>query len=148
MEIGVYNGANAVSMIKTALKTSITSEIEYYGFDFFFHHNIEEIGRKLDGLECKYRLFKGNTIRTVPEAVKFLPMMDLIFIDGSKSYKEASSDWEGSSRLMHEGTGVFVHNVGFSGVGRMVDDIPRDRFKVKIFHAQYEGSVALIQRIG
>jgi predicted O-methyltransferase YrrM len=75
-------------------------------------------------------------------------MMDLIFIDGSKSYKEVSSDWEGSSRLMHEGTGVFVHNVGFSGVGRMVDDIPRDMFKVKIFHARYEGNVALIQRIG
>ncbi len=146
MEIGVFNGENAVSMIKTAQKNNIAHEVEYYGFDFFSHYNTEGIGKKLDALKCKYSLFKGNTMRTIPKAVKHLPRMDLIFIDGSKSYKEASSDWEGSSRLMHEGTGVFVHNVGFSGVGRMVDDIPLGRFSIEIFYAQSECKVALIKR--
>ncbi len=47
---------------------------------------------------------------------------------------------------MDEGTGVFVHNVGFSGVGRMVEDIPRNKFSVVIFYPQYEGKVALIKR--
>lgn len=147
MEIGVYNGENAVSMIKTANKIHPANEVEYYGFDFFSHYNTERIGKKLEALGCKYSLFKGNTIDTIPEAVKSLSMMDLIFIDGGKSYKVAVSDWEGSSRLMHEGTGVFVHNVGFSGVGRMVNDIPRIKFSVEIFFPQYEGKVALMKRI-
>ena len=145
MEIGVYNGENAVSMIDTAVKIHPADEVEYYGFDFFSSYNTERIGKKLEALGCKYRLFKGNTMDTVPEAAKFLPLMDLVFIDGGKSYREAVSDWEGSSRLMHERTGVFVHNVGFSGVGRMVDDIPRIRFNVEIFHEQYEGRVARIK---
>jgi len=145
MEIGVYNGENAVSMIKTASKTHPANEVEYYGFDFFSYQTTERIGQKFEELGCKYRLFKGNTLNTVPEAAKSLPMMDLIFIDGGKSYREAWSDWEGSSRLMDEGTGVFVHNVGFSGVGRMVDDIPRNKFSVEIFYPQYEGKVALIK---
>ena len=146
MEIGVYNGENAVSMIKTAIKIHPANEVEYYGFDFFSQYNVEHIKKKLDALECKYSLFKGNTIDTVPEAATSLPMMDLIFIDGGKSFKVAVSDWEGSSRLIHEGTGVFVHNVGFSGVGRMVDDISRIRFNVDIFYAQYDGKVALIKK--
>jgi predicted O-methyltransferase YrrM len=146
MEIGVYNGENAVSMIRTAIKIHPANEVEYYGFDFFSQYNVEHIKKKLDALECKYDLFKGNTIDTVPEAATSLPMMDLIFIDGGKSYKVAVSDWESSSRLMHEGTGVFVHNVGFFGVGRMVDDISRIRFNVDIFYTRYDGKVALINR--
>ena len=146
MEIGVYNGENAVSMIKTSIKIHPANEVEYYGFDFFSQYNVEHIKKKLDALECKYNLFKGNTMDTVPEAATSLPMMDLIFIDGGKSYKVAVSDWECSSRLMNEGTGVFVHNVDFSGVGRMVDDIPQDRFSLEIFYAQSEGKVALIKR--
>ena len=142
----MFNGENAVSMIKTAIRTVPAHEVEYFGSDFFSYHTTERIGKKLEELGCKYRLFKGNTLNTVPEAAKSLPTMDLIFIDGGKSYREGWSDWEGSSRLMDEGTGVFVHNVGFSGVGRMVDDIPRDRFSVEIFNPQYEGRVALIKR--
>ena len=146
MEIGVYNGENAVSMIKTAGKNRPASEVEYYGFDFFSYHTTERIGQKLEELGCKYHLFKGNTLNTVPKAAMSLPIMGLIFIDGGKSYREAWSDWESSSRLMDEGTGVFVHNVGFSGIGRMVNDIPRNKFNVDIFFPQYEGKVALIRR--
>jgi predicted O-methyltransferase YrrM len=146
MEIGVYNGENAVSMIKTAIKNSPVEEVEYYGFDFFHNYSTERIGKKLVALGCRYTLFKGDTMDTVPEAAKSLPIMDIIFIDGGKSYSEAWSDWESSSKLMHENTGAFVHNVGFSGVGRMVDDIPRDRFNVEVWHAPSEGRVALIKR--
>jgi hypothetical protein len=95
IEIGVYNGENAVSMIKTAIKIHPANEVEYYGFDFFSQYNVEHIKKKLDALECKYSLFKGNTMDTVPEAATSLPLMDLIFIDGGKSYKVAVSDWEG-----------------------------------------------------
>lgn len=145
MEIGVYNGENAISMIKSAIKNHPANEVEYYGFDFFNYYTTDRIREKLNKLGCKYKLFKGNTMYTIPESLKSLPMMDSIFIDGGKSYQEALSDWRSSSMLMHLGTGVFVHNVGFSGVGRMIDNIPQERFIVELFYAKYEGKVALIK---
>ncbi len=148
MEVGVYNGDNALSMIQAAITTSPATEVEYYGFDFFSSYSTERIGRKLGETGCKHFLFKGNTLDTVPEAAKTLPLMDIIFIDGGKSFRVAWSDWEGSSKLMHRGTGVFVHNVGFSGVGRMVESIPRDRYEVEILHPRFEGRVALIRKKG
>ena len=146
LEIGVYNGENARSMVKAAAKNSPPHEVEYHGFDFFSHYSTSRVGRRLDETGCRYRLIEGDTMETLPEAAKTLPMMDLIFIDGGKSYREAVSDWENSSLLMHDGTGVFVHNVGFMGVGRMVDEIPRDRYVVETFYAPTEGSVALIRK--
>jgi predicted O-methyltransferase YrrM len=147
MEIGVYDGRNGESMIKAAMENYPASEVEYYGFDFFYRDRKEQIEKKLNALGCKFTLFKGNTLETIPAAVKSLPVMDIIFIDGGKSFQESWSDWEGSSKLMHRGTGVFVHNVGFSGVGRMVDTIPRDMFDVEILYPRYEGKVALIKKI-
>jgi len=146
LEIGVYNGENARSMVQAAIKNAPPHEVEYHGFDFFSHHSASRVRRRLDDTGCRYRLIEGDTMDTLPEAVKTLPMMDLIFIDGGKSFREAMSDWENSSLLMHDGTGVFVHNVGFMGVGRMVDMVPRDSYIVEIFYAPSEGSVALIKK--
>ena len=146
MEIGVYNAKNAETMIKTAKKHHSANEIEYYGFDFFHNYSIKQIGSKIQSLGCKYNLFEGNSLESIPNAVKFLPMMDIIFIDGGKSYREAYSDWKNSSTLMHETTGVFVHNVDFSGVAKMIRIIPRDKYIVELFYPRFEGEVALIMR--
>ena len=145
MEIGVYNGENAVSMIKTAKKRLSPETIEYYGFDFFNYYSIESVKRKLEPLGCKYKLFRGDTTQTIPEAMKLLPKMDLIFIDGGKSYREAQSDWKSSSNLMHEATAIFIHNADFHGVGKMVEEIPRTTFNVTTFHAPTEGRVAVVK---
>jgi predicted O-methyltransferase YrrM len=85
---------------------------------------------------------------TMLEAVKTLPKMDVIFIDGGKSYREAKSDWVYSAQLMHSGTGVYVHNVGFLGIGKAIDKVPKDRYVVETFYASAEGSVALIKKKG
>jgi len=146
MEIGVHNGENAKNMVEKAIQNSPPHEVEYYGFDFFSYYSTHQIGEKLEKTGCKYRLYEGNTLDTLPEAVKFLPKMDLIFIDGGKSFFEAMSDWENSSLLMHDGTGVFVHNVDFSGVRMMVDNIPQDKYQVKMIHPIREGAVALIRK--
>lgn len=145
MEIGVYDAQNAINMIKSAMINSPPSQVEYFGFDFFYNYNTEQIGKKLGVLGCKYHLIKGNTLITIPENAKSMPLMDIIFIDGGKSYREASSDWKNSSKLMHSRTGVFVHNVNFLGVGKMVDEIPRDRYNVELFFATTEDKVALIR---
>ena len=133
-------------MVEAAIQDIPSQKVEYYGFDFFSNNSTSRVGRRLDETGCRYRLYKGNTMDTFPEAAKTLPKMDLVFIDGGKSYREAMSDWENSALLMHDGTGVFIHNVGFSGVGKMVDEIPRDRYEVEIFNAPSEGSVALIRK--
>ncbi len=146
MEVGVYNGENALSMIQAAIKTSPAAEVEYYGFDFFSSYSTDRIGQKLDETGCKHFLFEGNTFDTVPEAAKTLPMMDIISIDGGKSFSVAWSDWVGSSKLMHSGTGIFVHNVGFSGVGRMVENISRESYEVEMLYPRFEGKVALIRK--
>lgn len=148
MEIGVYNGDNALSMVQAAIKNSPANEVEYYGFDFFSSYDTDWIGKKLGKTGCKHFFFEGNTLDTLPAVVKFLPMMDMIFVDGGKSFKVAWSDWEGSSKLMHSGTGVFIHNVGFSGVSRMVEKVPRNIYDVEIFHPIFEGRVALIMKKG
>ena len=146
MEIGVFNGENAVSMVEAAIQNVPPQEVEYYGFDFFSYYSSSGIGRKLKKTGCKFRLFEGNTLNTLPEAVKTLPKMDLVFIDGGKAFTVAESDWRNSKLLMHDGTGVFVHNAGFSGVRRMVENISREEYRVEIFRAPSEGSVALIKK--
>jgi predicted O-methyltransferase YrrM len=146
MEIGVYMGDNAVKMVETAIQNFPPNEVEYYGFDFFSYNSSLQVERKLKKTECKYRLFEGNTLDTLPEAVKFLPEMDLIFIDGGKSFTVAKSDWENSKLLMYDKTGVFVHNVDFSGVRNMVANVSRDKFQVELFYMPSEGEVAIIKK--
>jgi len=148
MEIGVLNGDNARRMVDVAIQDFPPDEVEYYGFDFFAGSMSQQVGQKLEKTGCKYKLFKGNTIDTLPKAVKTLPKMDLIFIDGGKSFTEAKSDWENSKTLMHYESAVFVHNYEFPGVRRMVDSIPKNKYQVKIIHPYGEGETALIKKLG
>jgi predicted O-methyltransferase YrrM len=145
MEVGVYDGENAVRMVEAALdNVAAPQEVEYYGFDFFANASVERVGRQLRELGCTFRLLEGNTLDTLPGSVDSLPKMDLIFIDGGKSFREAVSDWEHSERLMHDGTAVYVHNAGFPGVRRMLRQVSRDQYQVKILIAASEGRVAII----
>jgi predicted O-methyltransferase YrrM len=146
MEIGVLDGENAKTMIEVAIKNSSIRNVEYYGFDFFDGSSYEQVSRKLEKTGCKFKLFKGDTMETLPKVAKSLPKMDLIFIDGGKSYAEAKSDWEWSKTLMHYETAVFIHNYNFSGVKRVVDEIPREKFNVEIIHPLDEPDTALVKR--
>jgi predicted O-methyltransferase YrrM len=147
LEIGVYTGENAVRMIEAALENvAAPGEVEYYGFDFFSDSGLERVGHKLEALGCTFQLFEGNTLDTLPRSLPSLPKMDLIFIDGGKSFREAVSDWENAERLVHAGTGVYVHNAGFLGVRRMLAEVSRASYHVEVFRAPSEGKVALITR--
>ena len=147
MEIGVLNGENAKAMIEAAIENLPPEEVEYYGFDFFSSDSLEPIEKKLEKTGCKFRLFKGDTADTLPRSVKDLPQMDLIFIDGGKSYSEAYNDWMCSRLLMHDKTAVFVHNYDFSGVQKMVDEIPKDKYRVEIIHTPNDEDTAVIKEI-
>jgi predicted O-methyltransferase YrrM len=147
MEIGVLNGENAKAMVEAAIENLPPEEVEYYGFDFFSNYSLEQIEEKLEGTGCKFRLFKGDTADTLPRSVKALPKMDLIFIDAGKSYSEAYNDWMCSRLLMQGKTAVFVHNYDFSGVRKMVDEIPKDRYRVEIIHKSNDEDTAVIKEI-
>ena len=146
MEIGVLDGENARTMVEIAARDSAPEDIEYYGFDFLSEYESLEVEAKLEKTRCKFRLFKGDTVETLPIATRILPMMDLIFIDGDKSYTTARSDWENSRTLMHDETAVFVHNYEFLGVKEMVDSIPRDKYQVTVIHPRSDSSTALIKK--
>jgi predicted O-methyltransferase YrrM len=146
MEIGVLNGENAVTMVKKAIQNFPSENVEYYGFDYFPDYRFKVISKKLGETGCKFKFFKGDTFNTLPKVVDTLPKMDLIFIDGSKSFSIAKSDWENSKKLMHEKTGVFVHNYEYSGVRQMVDNISREQYLVEIIHPQLDSDTAFIKK--
>ena len=147
MEIGVLTGDNARTMVEVAIKNFPPNEVEYYGFDLFSSFSYRRVKQKLEKTGCKFKLFKGDTLKTLPKAVKTLPKMDLIFIDGGKSYREAKSDWDCSKTLIHDGTAIFVHNIDFPGVKRMVGNIPKDKYLVNILQSPNDSDTAFIQKI-
>ena len=144
MEIGVFDGDNARRMVEAASQRVLSADVEYYGFDFFTGSSLHDVAAKLKGTGCRYQLFKGDTVDTLPATAPSLPLMDVIFIDGGKSFTEAQSDWECSKPLMHRGTAVFVHNYEFSSVRRMVDGVNRDAYRVSILHPPGDAATAMI----
>jgi len=147
MEIGVYDGENARGMIEAAKENFSPEEIEYYGFDYFEDEGLYwKVYKKLEETGCKFKLFRGDSKATLPQHVDELPIMDLIFIDGGKSYETAKSDWENCRKLMGKHTVVFVHNYEFSGVKRMVDEIPREEYIVEIIHPPDDYATARIRK--
>ena len=134
MEVGVADGENARTMVSVAIGNFSPEEVEYYGFDLFEGNKMEQVRQKLEETGCRFKLFKGDTVRILPKVVETLPKMDLIFIDGGHSYETAKSDWENSRSLMQDKTAVFFHNYDVAGVKRVVDNISRKEYQVGIIH--------------
>ncbi len=148
MEIGVADGENARTMVMVATQSFSPEEVEYYGFDLFMDSSrMIQVRRKLEMTRCKFRLFKGDSVETLPKALKTLPKMDLVFIDGDHSYETVKSDWENSESLMHNETAVFFHNYGFSGVRRLVNSISREEYQVEIIHPSSDYDTALVKKV-
>ncbi|MDH5483166.1 MAG: class I SAM-dependent methyltransferase [Candidatus Bathyarchaeota archaeon] len=149
MEIGVADGENARNMIRAAFRNFSPEEVEYFGFDLFGGNDgswIEQVRQKLEENGCKLKLFSGDSVKTLPELVKTLPKMDLIFIDGGHSYATVKSDWENSRNLMHDETAVFFHNYDFSGPKSVVDYINREQYAVEIIHTPSDCDAALVKK--
>jgi hypothetical protein len=146
MEIGVFNGDNAKTMIQVAIQQVAPVDVAYYGFDLFHRSQFVEVQSKLAKMGCTVNLFKGDSVTTLPKVLHTLPKMDVIFIDGGKTRAEASSDWGASQTLMHDRTAVFVHNYEFSGVRWVVDHIPREAFQVTILYPPGDAATACITK--
>ena len=145
LEIGVAGGENARNMVKAALCNFSPEEVEYFGFDLFDNESwLKQVKQKLNEIGCKFELFKGDSVKTLPKTVKNLPKIDLIFIDGGHSYVTVKSDWENSRTLMHEKTAIFFHNYDFTGPKKVVDNISRQKYHVKIIHPPLDYDTAIV----
>ena len=111
MEIGVWNGMRALSMLNLAPKA------KYYGFDLFEdataqtdkeelnskpHNAMQTVWDRLTGFDVA--LVKGNTRETLP---LFNEPVDFVFIDGGHSVETIRSDWENVKRVIVPGARVF-----------------------------------------
>ena len=149
MEIGVADGENARKMVTVASENFRVEEVEYYGFDVFGRYNdfhMQRVRQKLHQTGCQFRLFKGDSVETLPEIVKQLPVMDLIFFDGGHSFLTVKHDWENSKTLVSDKTAVFFHNYDFPGPKRVIDNIPRDEYSVKILTPPSDSRTALVKK--
>jgi|GEM_PF-1142469 len=149
LEIGVFNGNNAKNMIKLINRNTTCEEARYYGFDTFdgsFNNRLDEVREKIGKLNCEFELIPGDSRETLPNKVEELHQMDLIFIDGGHAYPVAKSDWEHCKKLMGEETAVFFHNYDYSGVKKVVDNIPQSKFAVEILDPPSESRTARVSR--
>ena len=150
MEIGVADGDNARKMVTVTCQNAPVEEMEYYGFDTFGENDddsqMKMVRQKLERTGCKFRLFKGDSVKTLPKVLRLLPKMDLIFIDGGHSYPTVKSDWENSKSLMSNKTAVFFHNYNFSGVKQVVDNIPREQYQIEIIDPPSDPPTAHVKK--
>lgn len=154
MEIGVWNGVHSKQMLQTAYEAH-RQPVEFFGFDLFEMADEQliqqEVSKKAlsrreiedlltaSGEGHTIKLFPGNTKQSIAEAIPSLPKMDFVFIDGGHSYETAKSDWENTSKLLHDkSVVVFDDHVNEPaiaqgwGVNQVVDEIDRARYTVEL----------------
>jgi predicted O-methyltransferase YrrM len=150
MEIGTWSADRAIQMIKESRKYNSIEEIEYYGFDLFEEMNDEtfkseiskrppleaDVYKKLTQTGAKISLYKGDTMKTLAEAVTALPKMDFIYIDGGHSHETIANDWKYSEMLMHENTIVIFDDYWLNredgGCKKIIDSLDRQKYKVEL----------------
>jgi len=126
VEVGTWNGGRAIQMARAAFKTHNT--VSYVGFDLFEEAN-EELDRielnskrhntlqavtdrlntfakemKQKGKVFTFKLFKGDSKVTLPNAHKSVKNVDFAYIDGGHSEATVISDFE---NLKHSPVVVF-----------------------------------------
>ena len=150
LEVGVWNGKRAMEMLTLARELSPNVSIKYYGFDLFealadamYRDEISkkpptqaEVRALIETTGADAQLFAGNTLETLPKAIRELPKVDFMFIDGGHSYDTILSDWEACAELMHERTVVifddYWRNRDDHGAKRVVDAIDTTQYRVEV----------------
>ena len=155
MEIGTYNGDNALRMIEKASKNVPENQIQYYGFDLFELSDdetmleefspsckpplLETVREKLGKTKAKIHLYKGYTKDVLPRVINELPKMDIVKIDGGHSVETIENDWKYVQEVMNDKTFVIFDdywNREDAGCKKVVESIDRARFEVNILRIQ------------
>jgi len=154
LEVGTYNGENALQMIQTAAIHFPVGEIEYFGFDLFELLTdeklkaeaslrppcISEVRQKLENTRARITLYQGDTKDILPKIKNKLGQMDFIFIDGGHSVETISSDWNCIKDLLTKKTVVvfddYYTNASpeLNGVGcqNIINNLSRDLYETEL----------------
>lgn len=148
LEVGTWNGERAAKMIRVAQKYQ--SEIKYYGFDLFEDLTPEkfleerskrppserEVYEFLQRTGATIKLYRGDTVQTLPRAVREISKVDFVYIDGGHSLNTIQHDWENVEKLMHTGTVVifddYWRNRTDAGCKSLIDSLDEEKFFVSI----------------
>ncbi len=153
LEIGVYDGNNAVKMIKHA-KSRGRSIVGYWGVDLFedltpeksreemskikLPPNIMEVRRRIGQTNAIATVIIGDSSRIIEEeAGGRMPHMDVIFVDGGHSLETICSDWMAIQELVHDKTHIvlddYYRNRDDFGCARLADFLATDpAYKVDV----------------
>lgn len=153
MEIGTWDGLRAEQMVRTAKKIH-GSSVEYYGFDLFedFDNLLhgEKLGTKkapsmgsvknrLSKTGCNINLFKGDSVKILPQLINSLPKMGIIFIDGGHNIETIQNDWLNIRSLIDDETIVIFDdywNRDDVGCKRVIENIDKEHYLVEILPIQ------------
>jgi predicted O-methyltransferase YrrM len=154
LEIGTWNGAHAIKMIREARALDSSADITYYGFDVWeqmdkqLHtHEVSKwppakskVERVLNDSGAKINLIQGNTLDTLPTFVKDNKdlTIDFIFIDGGHSFETIESDWNNVQNLIDENTVIIFDDYWYPpngkephfGCSKIIDSLDRDKWQV------------------
>lgn len=154
LEIGVYDGENAVQMIKHANKRGRNS-VGYWGVDLFedltpeksaeemskskLPPSIMEVRRRISKVTDNSTVYKGISYEEIADNANGgrLPHMDVIFIDGGHSLDTIARDWMAIQWLIHDKTQIvlddYYRNRDDFGCARLVNFLATDpNYVVKI----------------
>ncbi len=150
LEIGIWTGDRALTMLRVAKWRSSATDIHYYGCDLFEQMTSakfsdekskwplpqDEVMARLKPTQAHIHILAGDTMNTLPKLVREEAPMDFIFIDGGHSLETIASDWLWVSRLMHKGTVVVFDDywIGRTDAGCKVtvDNIDRTKYHVSL----------------
>jgi tetratricopeptide (TPR) repeat protein len=160
LEVGVFDGENALQMIRSAVSsTEDNDRFAYHGFDLFedmdatifekefskYPLSQEEIFNKLAPLGVSVSLFRGDTKVTLPiygkEAFGNNTHIAFAFIDGGHSEETIQSDWISISSMMNGQSQVIFddyylqtpNNLKGVGCNRLIDHLKADpKYAVEI----------------
>lgn len=140
LEVGTWNGDNAVRMIAVAKRHH--SDITYIGYDLFEeatpesdkeefnvkpHHTHRDVSAKLENTGAVISLIRGNTNETLKDA-----SVDFVFIDGGHSLETIANDYQ---KLKKSDVVVFddyytpdengeMPDISKVGCNRVVEELP------------------------
>jgi len=154
LEIGTFDGRHAYQMIETSKIFYPSNEIYYFGFDLFellsdeklkqeFSKrplNMKEVAKLLHGTGANIKLFKEDTLESLPQFINTLGYVDFIFIDGGHSIETITSDWNNVKSLMREKTIVVFDDYYYNdelevknvGCKSLIDNLSSNSYRIEM----------------
>lgn len=153
LEIGVYDGNNAIRMIKHAMSRG-RMNVSYYGVDLFedltstkskeemskskLPPTRKQVADKIRQVTKACWVEKGMSYHIIREnSLRNIPQVDVIFVDGGHSLETIYQDWMAVLPLIHDKTQIvfddYYRNKDDFGCSRLVDFLATDpAYKVEI----------------